>query len=866
MPLNSSVSPSKESPSEARRDILGLLAAIFYGLFTLLPDNSSVLVSWPWVFVWQVALILPWLWLLRQWWVQTHFVRLGYGLDYGMGLAMVGVVASTVFAPFPHQARWYGWAALCCIAAVYALNEWCANRDRRLLLLRVQGALSFVFILESLVLWASQTLFPELTRLQGLRAAGLNVSFDFSVLELRNWAPIGHQNYVAGFLVLSLPLLLGFALISQGSWRQVWGLGFGLGLVDLYTTSSRGGWLGLALMGASGILLLMGHRSIPRRLRWGGGLLLLLGLGGIALANNRLRSIFTTTFDSAGGETAFRLITNTAGWKMGLAYPVFGVGPGGVSLLYQSYRPGWAGREAELVYQLHSTPAQIWAEFGGWGMVLSLGLLVWLGYWGVRLWRTLGAERSSLAMEGDRILCWSLLAGLAGYGVISVTDYQLDIVCISGTLIIYGVSLLSLLRDCIPSGAVPAPMKSFQRLGLCWGMVGLLIAVGIWLAPIYRAWQLSSLGFSALDRRQPDAFVNKLDESHRLAAWEPYYSTQLGWNLSNFAFQSANAKTSRDLMGKALNAMQQSVKASPNQEFNHSSVGWLQMFAQQPGPATQSFAEATRLMPAKRGTFHSLGLSLLQTQKVDAAIQSFALEILRDPLWLTSPVWRSAQLAPLYPKVKATVIETYQKLLSARPLSSRTWEIYLHQCLGGVYWWQGDLSQAAKEWNANGSVLSKTVLAIAQHEGALTQGRLEPIANPTTAGEFMVKAWLDPQTRSALVAQALLRANQAQPDAKQIQPILAGMARSKSFDEWVKSHAPINQYRRERAGFGVLSRHIDGPAPRDFFPVVDNTAMTQFLAELLPSPVYSPELDTALQLMREQVWRSIASVPTKTQG
>jgi hypothetical protein len=237
---------------------------------------------------------------------------------------------------------------------------------------------------------------------------------------------------------------------------------------------------------------------------------------------------------------------------------------------------------------------------------------------------------------------------------------------------------------------------------------------------------------------------------------------------------------------------------------------------------------------------------------------------LRDPLELTSPVWRSAQLAPIYPKVEAAAIKAYQKLLTVRPLQSRTWEIYLHQCLGGVYWWKGDESNATKEWNANGSALSKTVLGMAQKKPTTNQQAL--IANPVTAGEFMVKAWLDPQKRSALVEQALLRANQAQPDAKQIQSILAGMAQSKSFDDWVKAHAPINQFRRERAGFGVLSRHIDGPAPRDFFPVVENTAMTQFLAELLPSPNYSPELDKALQPLRDQLWQSIASAPTKTQG
>jgi hypothetical protein len=243
-------------------------------------------------------------------------------------------------------------------------------------------------------------------------------------------------------------------------------------------------------------------------------------------------------------------------------------------------------------------------------------------------------------------------------------------------------------------------------------------------------------------------------------------------------------------------------------------------------------------------------------------IQAIALEIVRDPLWLTSPLWRSAQLAPIYPKVEAAVIDTYQKLLSVRPLQSRTWENYLHQCLGGVYWWKGDGSDAAKEWNANGSALSKIVLGIAQDKRAANQRQL--IANPTTAGEFIVKAWLEPQNRTQWIAKALLQTNQAVPDPKEVQTIQAGMDRSKSFEAWVKQNAPVHQSPRERAGFGVLSRHIDGPAPTDFFPIVENVAMTQFLAELLPSPNYSPELDKALQPLRDKLWQSIAFEPTKT--
>jgi uncharacterized protein involved in response to NO len=835
------------------KDILGLLTAGFYALFTLLPDSSSLVVSWPWVFVWQVALLLPWLWLLRHGWIQKQLIGLGYRLDYGVILAVLGLIGSTLLAAFPQQARWYSWAAFCALAALYALNAWCgANPGQRLSLLKAQGGLSIAFIVVSLSLWVSQTLLPELNRLNNLRAAGLDLPYDFSVLELRNWAPIGHQNYVAGYLVLCLPLLLGLSLIAKTRDRWVWGAGGILGLVDLYTTSSRGGWLGMALVVVSGGLLLLKNPRFPLRIRWIIGLGLLTGLCGILFANNRLRSLFFTTapLDGVGGETAFRAITNATGWAMGLAHPLLGAGLGSVSLLYQKYRPAWAGREAELVYQLHGTPAQIWAELGGFGIAFSFAMMGWLGYWGLRLWKS-----QSVALEGDRILSWSLLAGLAGYSVVSITDYQLDIVCISGTLIVYGVSLLSLLRQYVPSHLDTQAVKISRTAWQCWGMVGLLIAVGLWLAPIHRAWQLSSLGFAALSQKQIEPFKNYLEKAHQLVPWEPYYSYQLGWNLSTAT--SDNEQVSQARFNQGLEFFGRNVKASPNQESGTSSLGWLQIFSRQPSLATASFLQSTRLVPAKRGGFYSLGISLLGQGNVDLGIQAIALEIVRDPLWLTSPLWRSAQYAPIYPRVEAAAIDIYQKLLSVRPLQSRTWEVYLHQCLGGVYWWQGKLTEAEAEWRKGGTALGQMVLAIAKLR---TQSPPQESAkNNSTATEISIlRAWLEPQNRAQWITKALLQANKAIPDPKDVQAIQTGMEQSKSLEQWIKQNAPARQYPRERAGFGVLSRHIDGPAPTDFFPVVENVAMTQFFAELLPSPSYSPDLDNALQPLREQLWKSIA--------
>ncbi|MGB7417512.1 MAG: O-antigen ligase family protein, partial [Thermosynechococcaceae cyanobacterium] len=314
-------------PSTTSRDLFGPLAVGLYALLTLLPDSSSLMVAWPWVFIWQVGLFLPWLWLLKEGWQQSRFTKLGYGLDYGIVLAVVGLLGSTVLAQFPQQARWYSWAGLCALAALYALNTWCNSPTRRQKLLIAQGGLGLAFITVSLSLWFFQTYLPELSRLQGMKAAGLNLSFNFSVPELQNWAPIGHQNYVAGFLVLCLPLLVGLCLSASAKMRWVWGLGVFLGLVDLYTTSSRGGWLGMVFVAVSAVILL---KRLSPRLRWLTGLGICLGLLGMLLANNRLRTLLVSAFDraSAGETVAFRLITNAAGWDIGLAHPIFGAGLG----------------------------------------------------------------------------------------------------------------------------------------------------------------------------------------------------------------------------------------------------------------------------------------------------------------------------------------------------------------------------------------------------------------------------------------------------------------------------------------------------------------------------------------------------------
>lgn len=468
--------------------LLGLLTLALYTVFTLLPGNSTLMVAWPWVFLWQVALMLPMLWLLWQvWYKPLSSLALGGGLDWVAALAVAGLVISTLAAEFPAQARWYAWAALGAIAALYALRGWLTGLPRMKAALQYQGYLALAFVVVSLGLWWLQIYRPELARLQVLQQYGVETAFSFQFTSLRNWQPIGHQNYVAGYLVLVIPLFVGLAGMAKDWRRWLWVGATGLGLANLYTTSSRGGWLALMAAGFVGLMVALIYSPIPRRwvLVGGGGATALLV--GLILSNSRLRQALgsLTSGNLAGGQLSYRAVTNAVGWNMGKSAPLTGIGPGSVPLVYQAYRPHWAGRDAELQFQLHSTPAQLWGELGIWGVVVPLALA---GVILALVFRWVRDDARQTPSGLPPLMVWCILSALVGFGLISLTDYQLDIFAIGGVLILY---LATLAYALVPGSAPNFQAPSYERalrpsrlsriltaLGL-----GLSLAMTLWLTP-----------------------------------------------------------------------------------------------------------------------------------------------------------------------------------------------------------------------------------------------------------------------------------------------------------------------------------------------------------------------------------------------
>lgn len=341
-------------------------------------------------------------------------------------------------------------------------------------------------------------------------------------------------------------------------------------------------------------------------------------------------------------------------------------------------------------------------------------------------------------------------------------------------------------------------------------------------------------------------FTENLQKSHQLTPWEAYYPYQLGWNLGDLALQAPDYRIKKPFLTEATRWFETGIQASPYLEFAHSNLGWL-LLQQNPKAAIDSFIKAISLFPAKKGNAYGLALSLFFSKKPELAVKALTLECLRNPVFITSPVWTSRELKPLYPQVIAELLKQYQQLLQKNPQPGPL-NTYLHQVRGAVYWWTGNFSAAAKDFEISGDLLSKLLLKAST--GQSIQGEISQLNSPVA--QLTLQAWYDPNQRINLLEKAWVTANEGFLSKNLKDQFTKSFQNVSTLDKWLKEKSPILQYRNQRLNFGVNSRHIDGPLPIDFYNILDNAVMTRLLNTVFPTTVYFPELDLAIQPIREQ--------------
>jgi len=319
------------------------------------------------------------------------------------------------------------------------------------------------------------------------------------LFEMRNPHPLGHSNYTAGLMLLGLPVLAQAAWRTRGPLRSAAILATALVVLNLFTSGSRGGLIGLGALGVAGVA--------AAGLGWKRFLLIATGAVALAallaVANPRIRSMLGPRDPLAepNPSTVQRSAMAEAGMMMGQDRPLLGWGPGTTPLAYPRYRHALDGG-TENVLQLHSTPVQLWAETGAVGVLAAL----WFCALVARSWKRMPVAAATLA----------------GYGVFALTDYQLDVPVFAAAL----AAFTALLAAPAATPAVPR-----RRLGL--GLMLLVAAsVIVLLGARDRAPLLNTAALTlARDPAQHARAVALLNESLALNPDQEIAHFNLGWLL-----------------------------------------------------------------------------------------------------------------------------------------------------------------------------------------------------------------------------------------------------------------------------------------------------------------------------------------------
>ena len=369
---------------------------------------------------------------------------------------------------------------------------------------------------------------------------------------------------------------------------------------------------------------------------------------------------------------------------------------------------------------------------------------------------------------------------------------------------------------------------------------------------------LSSQGFSSLENKNVSEFVNSLEQAHSLVPWEPYYPYQIGWNLGELAYHTENIQQRRSLQEQGSQWLKVAIEASPYREFGYSNLGWL-LVNSHPKESTTYFIRAAQLTSNKKGIFFALGYSLLQGNRLELSIQAMALELLRNPALITSPIWQVDELNNIHAKVIAKLEAACTQFIKQAP--NEMLSDYFRQVRGALQWWKGDFKAAKEDFRQGHNKLRNLMLDLAQDK--LPLEALETHLSPSSAA---ITAWLSQENREDKFYRALLLSES--PEALHQKSYISRLndditnsaQKAKSFHQWLTKSAPQKQHRNKRLGFGVLSRHIDGPIPSDFSPQLENVLMVKFFNELFENTVYSPDLDKQLEPLKKLLINQLSDV------
>jgi uncharacterized protein involved in response to NO len=662
--------PAKEVVTPWYGYIMPLGLGALYLLFLWLDFSYMNMTRWPWAPILSGGLLVAagWgIWQLRS--LSKPYRGLGNGLDWAALVWVIALVASTIFSHVPHRSHWYLTMALSYIAALYALSNWLDTKKK------IESLT--VFLVGSSLFFSCNSSFRYVFE-KWLPLRGKNIDPGLMLNNL----PLGHQNFVAGFLVLTLPVAVGVAFYYK-DWRRWLGISTTvIGLIVMVSTGSRGGFLGL---GAALVLSIVFALIIDwswKKVKLGiGSLLILLSLVGILINLNgnfryRVGAIFT-------GQDLNILSRNWA-WSVGLKEwqdnPWFGVGIGANPYTFEPYQQGMKQYPwSYMVFQqLHNSWVQIGAELGTLGQI---AILVTLGILIRSIWNLY--KDSQLTTLSIAVFC-----GLIGYGAMSLTDYQLEVPAVPMTLLILGSLVASFSQNLRVVDSWP---ENVRKGGTLVGISSLAAAVAI-LIPTHRALYESNVGFAAYQKGDVPSFYEHLVNAVALNIDDAYYPLQLSLVMQKQGMVQQDLKQQEELYKRGAFWGEKAARRL-RITYTHENAGWAYIHLQKYEEAEKSFRETLKINPtSKNSAYLGLAASLLkQKSKREEGIAALAKYLFMNPEFFRDKTWENGNSLPDY-FLPATdkLLTLYDRLLSTYPK-----DIDLLYNKAMVYYVRGEYSKAS---------------------------------------------------------------------------------------------------------------------------------------------------------------------------
>ena len=583
--------------------------------------------------------------------------------------ALVVLALGAAFLAAKRQERWPllgGFfepllALLLVVMVAGALQSPCTGRSWRMLLLAAAAAAVFYLVVG---LVSSGRLQPAAT-LQlvlpatGTAAAVVGLSLYFLGRTPRVVAPLGHHNYMAGFLLLHLPLTAGAAAAARSnSARLFWYAATAAQAVAIVLTGSLAGVLVLTGLGLVALVSRLGFsrvgfrkplgpKSTIRSSKW--QLVALLVLAALAAVvflwsrspvvaglRGRVAAIVAERRDpSLSLEKRLRHLR--AGVSVAAARPLVGWGLGATPFaasLHREQTPGLSP-PGEVLPQLHSLPANLLAETG----VLRL------------------AAALLLVLTTLRLSTGPAATALWAYLIFSLSDYQLDLPAILFPLaIVAGFSVTT---------SPPASPKAEPSSLLRWLAMG-----GLFL--------LSLTGAALLGRSSVVHYFYQRGDPVQAAQWDArcgFYAFRAG----GLADQQTGANQTEANQPDATNAARrfylEAAKRMPNLIPVAAQAGSSLMQAGWYSDALPWLERATELDYYFTLAHFHLGRARLRTGNRTGAIEAFSTALLVQPATVMAEDWLRSPEREVYSESLERALDRLYELAAFHPESGprRRW-------------------------------------------------------------------------------------------------------------------------------------------------------------------------------------------------